>query len=280
MDRLVSEMVKNLDTKIALSITISIIIYSIVVPSVISYDPRAWNVAPRDRPPSTQYLFGTTSMGQDVFILTALTLRNSLMLGVLASIILVLVAFTIGATAGATRMGYIRASLTYLIDSFCVIPFLPVLILIGSFWKEAAGIVGTALMIALLSWGVMARNIRSVIMGLRERTFTHTALFSGYGTMKLLFKSYLPYIIRWLTVAFIFGIIFSIGVETTLSVFGITSLENPTIGTLIFWTREYQAYLRGLWWWYTFPLIFLVSILTSLYIVMRHLTTLFVMGEK
>ncbi|MEM0488230.1 MAG: ABC transporter permease [Candidatus Bathyarchaeia archaeon] len=271
-------MVNNLDFKVSLAIVLALILYSIIVPHITPYDPRSWNIVPRDRPPSSQYLFGTTSMGQDVFVLTAWALMNSLVLGTIASSLLVLLAFVIGSVAGGTKNA--RVILTYLIDSFCVIPFLPILIMVGSLWRGSLGVMGTALMIALLGWGGQARNVRSVIMSLRERTFTYTAIFSGYGILGLIFKTYLPYIVRWLSIAFLFGIIFSVGLETTLSVFGITSLENPTIGTIIFWTREYQAYLRGLWWWYTFPLLIFITFLASLYIIVRKLIGMFVEGEK
>jgi len=275
----VNNMVKYLDMKMSIAIVIVLILYSILVPFTKSYDPRTWNVVPRDTPPSLQYPFGTTSTGQDVFLLTAWALRNTLLLGTIASIMLVLISFTIGSIAGATRNSLLRAILTYLIDSFCIIPFLPILIMVASLWRERLGIIGTALIIAVLGWGGQSRNVRSVIMGLRERTFTYTATFSGYSIFKTIYKSYLPYIVQWLSVAFIFGIIFCTGLETTLSVFGITSLENPTIGTIIFWTREYQAYLRGLWWWYTFPLIFFIILLASLYIIVRRLISIFIIRE-
>uniref|UniRef100_A0A7J3I8X6 ABC transporter permease n=1 Tax=Ignisphaera aggregans TaxID=334771 RepID=A0A7J3I8X6_9CREN len=276
----VNSMARYLDLKISLAIIVALIIFSIVIPQITPYDPRSWNVVPRDRPPSLRYPFGTTSTGQDVLVLSAWALRNSLILGSIAAALLVSIAFTIGSIAGGTRNTVIRGLLTYLIDSFCVIPFLPILIMIGSLWRETLGIIGTALVIALLGWGGQARNVRSVIMGLRERTFTYTAIFSGYGTLKLIYRSYLPYIVRWLSIAFLFGIIFCIGLETTLSVFGITSLENPTIGTMIFWTREYQAYLRGLWWWYTFPLVLFIAFLVAMYIVVRRLITIFIEGIR
>lgn len=273
-------MIKYTDLKVSVGILLVLILYTIIVPYAKPYDPRRWNVVPRDKPPSMEYLFGTTSTGQDVFTLTAWALRNSLTLGILASMILVGVAFTIGSMAGGSRNTMIRALLTYLIDSFCIIPFLPILILVASLWREKLGTIGTALIIGMLGWGNQARNIRSVVMGLRERVFTYTAMFSGYGTIKIIYKSYLPYIIRWLLMAFLSGIISSVGLETTLSVFGITSLENPTIGTVIFWTREYQAYLRGLWWWYTFPLTFFILFLASIYVILRRLISIFIEGER
>lgn len=267
----VNSLIKNLGLKISSIIVSSLIFYSLTIPYLTPYDPRSWNIVPRDLPPSSKYIFGTTSMGQDVFVLTAWALRNSLTLGALAAAILILIAFMIGSLAGNTRSPILRSALTYLIDSFCIIPFLPIIILAGSLWGAQLGIMGVAILIGVLGWGGQARNIRSVVMGLRERMFVHTAVFSGYGTLRLLYKTYLPYIIRWLSIAFIFGIIFSIGLETTLSIFGITSLENPTIGTILFWTREYQAYLRGLWWWYTFPLTLLIILLSVTYVIAQRL---------
>ena len=48
-------------------------------------DPLAWYTAPRNQPPSWTHLLGTTSLGQDIFWLLALALRNSLILGVIVS---------------------------------------------------------------------------------------------------------------------------------------------------------------------------------------------------
>ncbi|HRE27394.1 MAG TPA: ABC transporter permease subunit, partial [Anaerolineales bacterium] len=49
------------------------------------------------------------------------------------------------------------------------------------------------LMLSLLSWPWDARLIRSVILSLREREFTKTAILSGTGTVSLVLKEYLPF---------------------------------------------------------------------------------------
>ncbi|MEM4613419.1 MAG: hypothetical protein QXJ56_05640, partial [Ignisphaera sp.] len=82
-------MARYLDLKISLAIIVALIIFSIVIPQITPYDPRSWNVVPRDRPPSLRYPFGTTSTGQDVLVLSAWALRNSLIFGSIAAALLV-----------------------------------------------------------------------------------------------------------------------------------------------------------------------------------------------
>ena len=53
--------------------------------------------------------------------------------------------------------------------------------------------------------------------------------------------------------------------ETTLGVFGLSSMEEATIGTMLYWAMQYQALLRGIWWWLGTPIIVVVVLISSLY---------------
>ena len=64
------------------------------------YGPSDRRVVPVDRPPSLHYVFGTTSLGQDVFWLTTYAIRNSLMIAGLAVIISRSIAVLLGSFAG------------------------------------------------------------------------------------------------------------------------------------------------------------------------------------
>ena len=55
---------------------------------------------PKDRPPSLQYILGTTSLGQDVFWLMTFTVRNSLIIAGLAVIIGRSIAVVLGSVSG------------------------------------------------------------------------------------------------------------------------------------------------------------------------------------
>ena len=59
--------------------------------------------------------------------------------------------------------------------------------------------------------------------------------------------------------------LWALGMEITLSVLGLTSLETPTIGTTIHWAMQYQAIFRGIWWWLLTPIILCVLLFIALY---------------
>ena len=54
--------------------------------------------------------------------------------------------------------------------------------------------------------------------------------------------------------------------EIVLSVFGLSRVDIPTIGTMIYWANQYQALLLGLWWWVLNPVIVSIILFYSLYL--------------
>jgi peptide/nickel transport system permease protein len=58
----------------------------------------------------------------------------------------------------------------------------------------------------------------------------------------------------------------AIGIETTLSVLGLTNLLVPTLGTTLYWAISYQALFLGYWWWIVFPVLIIVFLFVSIYL--------------
>jgi len=254
-----------LSLKITLGIIASLLIFAFILPYFAPYDPRRWATVPRDNPPSFTYPFGTTTVGQDLFWLTSYALRNSIILGILTASISVMIAFLLGSLAGFVRGTISRYALTLLIDSFCLIPGLPVLIVLAYSWRKFLSPVLIALILSIFGWAWPSRSVRSLILSLRERSFTYTSILSGFGMMRIFFYEYLPYIIRWLAVSFLGLLNWAIGMETTIAVFGLSTLEEATIGSIIYWALQYQSILRGIWWWVTFPILLLAILIVTLY---------------
>jgi len=262
---------------ITLTILISIIVYSFIISKMAPYDPIRWNVAPRDQPPSFKYLFGTTTLGQDLFWLCSFAMRNSISMALLTGVIGIMIALLMGIIAGYAS-GKLFSIMTFIIDSFCIIPALPILVLIFSLMREYLSPLLIALWIAIFSWAWPARSVRSVILSLRERTFVYTARFSGYNLLELIRYHYLPYIFGLLVTNLINIMIWAIGIETTLAIFGLISLSEPTLGLTIFWAMNYQAIARNIWWWIFFPSLLLVLLIVSLYFVFLDLYRKYVLG--
>lgn len=253
------------------AIVIAVLLYAYVIPYFSPYkDPMRWNQAPADLPPSPKYIFGTTTLGQDLFWVNSFALRNSINFGITTMAIATTISLLVGVVSGYLR-GKISVVLTTIIDAFCVIPALPIMVLISALWVGGAYMVNFALLLSVFGWAWPARTIRSMILSLRERTFISTARFSGYRMLDLIVNEYLPYIFGAVFVSALNVILWAIGLETTLALFGLTSLGVPSIGTVMFWAMSYQALTRGIWWWITFTVALLLTFIAALYLVAHEI---------
>ncbi len=230
------------------------------------YGPNDRRVVPIDRPPSLEHVFGTTSLGQDVFWLTTYAIRNSLVIAGLAVIISRSIAVLLGSFSGYVGGGVDRV-LSGFTDSFIVIPRLPLLILISFMIRGSLNMFGLAMLLGLLDWAWPSKRYRSQVLTLREEEFTQTAVFAGMGTFKIILREHLPFLIPFLLADAVSGFLFAIGMEVTLSVLGLSDLSSPTIGTMIYWAGYYQALLARRFWWLGAPIITSVLLVVAMYLV-------------
>ena len=161
------------------------------------YAPDRMRVVPTNRPPSAQYILGTTSTGQDVFWMLTFAVRNTLMVAGLAVLIGRSIGVPLGMISGYLGGGIDRF-LSGIVDSIIVIPRLPLLILIASLIRGQVTLFGLGILIGLLDWAFPSKRYRAQVLSLREREFTNTAVFSGMSTWKIVIREHLPFIIPYL----------------------------------------------------------------------------------
>ncbi len=246
------------------SVVLAFIILMTAVSLLSNKDPRSVHSAYKNLPPSLEFPLGTTSLGQDVFLQSAFALRNSFSLGLMMGIFNIIMGALAGLFSGYMGKKVDRV-LSAVMDTFIIVPSLPVIMFVSMLFKKNLGTVSLAFLLALFSWPWVARQTRSVILSLREREFTQTAVSSGNNTVKVVFSEHFPFVVPFLIAHFINSIHSSIGSEIVLSIFGLTKLDNPTIGTMIYWAQEYKAILQGFWWWILTPIVEAVLIFVGLY---------------
>ncbi len=254
------------DNNLLFGIILLAISLLLIVTSFISdYNPSTYFIFPKDNPPSLSHIMGTTSLGQDVFLTLTKALSNSLLIGVLSALISRIIAVFIGCFGGY-RGGKTDWIISVITESFIVVPRLPLLILIAFSFKQQLDPLSMGLILAILDWGWPSKRYRSQILSLKEREFTQTSKFSGMGDMEIIFKEHTPFLVPYIIVDIISGIIWAIGMETTLSILGLFNLEIPTIGTTLYWANYYNAMYRGIWWWWGFPVIIMIVTIFGLYL--------------
>ena len=246
----------------------SIVLVVIVAMAILSffspYDPTLWNVVPRDLKPSGQYLLGTDSNGQDIFWQATFAVRNSLIISLISGLVSRMIAIVVGMVAGY-KGGSIDRVLMFLGDSLLVVPLFLIMVMFAMMVREHMNLAVLGLMLAFFGWAWDARLIRSMVLSLREREFTKTAILSGTGTVKLVLKEYMPFATPLIFSTLINNMSWAIGLEITLAFLGLVNLNIPTLGTMLNWAIFYQSILLGRWWWILTPVILSLMVFIALY---------------
>lgn len=253
------------DFRFVVSFIVLLVILILAVLSIFSpYDPTLWNVVPRDMRPSAEYWLGTDSNGQDIFWQATFAIRNSLIISLIAGLVSRVIAILVGMIAGY-KGGATDRILMFISDSLLVIPLFLVFVMLAMMVRERMNLVVLGLMLSIFGWAWDARLIRSIILSLREREFTKTAILSGTGTVKLVWNEYMPFAMPLIFSTLINNIGFAIGLEITLAIIGLVDLMIPTLGTMLNWAIFYQSILLGRWWWVLTPMVLSLFLFIALY---------------
>uniref|UniRef100_A0A7C5UT00 ABC transporter permease n=1 Tax=Ignisphaera aggregans TaxID=334771 RepID=A0A7C5UT00_9CREN len=264
MNLILKELFTNIKFIVWLFILVFLLIYAFIYPQSFSVNPARWFQVPRALPPSSDFPFGTTLLGQDVFKLTPLALSNTLLISFIAGAIGVLIALVLGFIASfASRI--INTITSIFIDIMCMIPGAPILMIILYAWRDKLTMPMIGLIFGAIGWTFSARIYKGLFEGLKTRLYIATSQYSGLGLLHIMVKDVMPYVIRFLMVNFIDITIWAIGNEVTISVFGAMKMDEVTIGTTIHWALQYQALHLGIWWWIVFPVLVLIITVTSIY---------------
>lgn len=253
------------DFRFTLSFIVLVVILSLAILSLFSpYDPTLWYVVPRDLPPSATYLLGTDSNGQDIFWQATFAVRNSLVVSLISGLLSRTIAILIGMVAGY-KGGTLDRVLMFVGDSLLVIPLVLIFVMLAMMVRQNMTLVTLGLMLAGFGWAWDARLIRSMVLSLREREFTKTAVLSGTGTVKLVLKEYMPFTMPLVFSTLINNMSWAIGIEMFLAILGLVNLNIPTLGTMLNWALHYQSILLGRWWWVLTPVLLSLFVFIALY---------------
>jgi peptide/nickel transport system permease protein len=255
----------NRRIKAASVLLLLFIIVGVIMPHFAPYDPRSWNTVPRNLQPSQAHLLGTTSLGQDTFWLLTFAVQNSLFVGVLVAFFATVFGVLAGLIGGFVG-GWIDRVLTLLMDVFISVPSLPILILVSSLLQGKTSLLTISLVLIVFNWPWPARQVRSIALSMREREFINTARFSGAGTLSIIVREIFPYVLTWSLANFANTVLVAIATESGLAVIGLSSVQQATLGTMIYWGLQYQALLAHRWWWIGTPVIAVVLLFVALFL--------------
>ncbi|RWR50207.1 ABC transporter permease [Sinirhodobacter ferrireducens] len=194
-------------------------------------------------PPGDKFWLGTDLLGRDLFSRILFGARTSLVIGVVANGLALLIGTLIGVTAGYFR-GWIGAVLMRFTDLMMAFPALLLAICLAAIFTPSLWIV--AMVIALVNWVQTARVVYTETSALAEREFVAAERTLGAGTGRILFRHILPHLVPMIIVWGTLGISTTVLLEATLSYLGVgVQPPTPSWGNIIF---ENQTYFQAAPW--------------------------------
>ncbi len=157
--------------------------------SQFAYDDTDWAMMSAAPSMESGHYFGTDSSGRDLLVRVAIGGRISLMVGVAAALVAVVVGTLYGAMSGylGGKVDSVMMRLLEILNSF---PFMFFVILLVTFFGQNILLIFVA--IGMVSWLDMARIVRGQTLGLKSKEFIEAALVCGVSTRNIVLRHIVP----------------------------------------------------------------------------------------
>jgi oligopeptide transport system permease protein len=152
-------------------------------------DPTAQDLKLGATAPSAQHWFGTDELGRDTLARVVHGGRISLMVGLVATLVSLLIGVTWGAVAGY-RGGKLDEFMMRVVDILYSLPYIFLVILLLVFFSRSILMLFVAL--GLVQWLTMARIVRGQVLSLKHQNFVEAARALGAGDGAIIFRHIVP----------------------------------------------------------------------------------------
>jgi peptide/nickel transport system permease protein len=175
----------------------------------------------------------------------------ALAFGTAAGLIVILSQTIFGAISGWYG-GRIDEAVQRASDFFLIIPILPILILIGIFYRP--GIWAILLVVVSFSLvGGTTKVIRSIVLQVKQEQYVESATSYGASKLRVLFRHIFPRVMPYTFALIALAVPAFIFLEASLAFLGLSDPTIPTWGSLLGTAYRNNAMFNGFWWWIALP---------------------------
>lgn len=235
-------------------ILIAMIVAVIVGPMLMPYSITDTSLTGRYAAPTAEHILGTDANGRDILYRLLYGGRVSMMVGVVAVTIEVLLGILVGGVSGFYG-GNIDRILMALVDIILSIPSLPLLIVLGAMMSDmevppSLRIYVVMFIIGLISWPGLARLIRGQILSFKEQEFMLATEALGIRNSRKILGHLVPNVVPTIIVSATLGLGGAIMLESALSFIGLgVAPPYPTWGNMVQAATDYINVQKRPWLW-------------------------------
>ena len=237
-------------------ISLTVIVAGCIIGSIVYSDSAYYmQLSEISAAPGRGHIFGTDTLGRDLFSVIWCGGRISLTVGLLATLISTAIAVVYGAAAGlaSQRVDDMMMRLTEILMS---VPQMLFVMFLQAIMGDA-NVISISVVIGITGWMAVAKMVRSEVRQLRSSGFVMAARSMGGGFFYILYRHLMPNFMSAVMFMIVTNIGGAISMEATLSFLGLgLPAEVVSWGSLM--SLSQRAMLSGAWWILMIPGIFMV----------------------
>lgn len=201
-------------------------------------------------------LAGTDHLRRDLKVALLWGTPIALAFGLLAALGTTLTTMVIAA-AGAWYGGWVDELIQRVTEINLVLPFLPILIMIGTFYSRSIWLIlGATILLSIFGGGI--KTYRAMFMQVKEAPYIEAARAYGASDLRIILRYLTPRLIPTLVPQLVTLIPSYVFLEATLAVLGLGDPVLPTWGKIISDARANGALYEGLYYWVLEPAVLLM----------------------
>jgi len=249
---------------------LTMIIFAIFAPLVATHDPSKIDACDVLAAPSRVHIFGTDTLGRDIFSRVVYGSRISLAISFTAVILAVFIGVLFGSAAGYYG-GKIDYCIMRFVDILLCFPTLFLILAVVAILEPS--IWNIIVVIGATSWMGVARLVRAEVLTLKTRDYISAAKIMGASDARIILKHLIPNAIGPVVVSATLGVGGAILLESSLSFLGIgVQPPTPSWGNIL---MDGRSTLGVAWWLTVYPGLFIMFTVLSYNILGEYLRDCF-----
>ena len=249
---------KNRAAVLGLAIIVVLVVCALFPGQISGFDYARPNLRMRYLPLSAEHWMGTDELGRDIFTRVLYGIRVSLLVGVVARGLTMIVGIVLG-VAAAYFGGWVDMVIMRLTDIFLAFPVMLLAMVITLVMGPSLFTVCLALVV--VGWPDVTRLLRGQALALKEKEYVKASRALGASHFWIITRQLLPGCLSLIIVSFSMGIPGAIMYESGLSFFGFgIRPPTPSLGNMIADARGYMTICP---WYILYPGLMLIIIVVA-----------------